>query len=84
MDAVPNVDLNGDVDVLTFLSASLRAIPVALVDFEHLMGYLDDGRGTQARNAAAAALSYIRHRKSKMWYATHYAANLPATRARAP
>jgi hypothetical protein len=35
------------------------------------------GRGTDARNAVAAALSYIRHRKSKMRYATHYAANLP-------
>jgi hypothetical protein len=97
------------------------AIPVVLVDFEHLMGYLDDvvnacegaedphdwkgwhrslllrddaaidtiwrrlrgiaktlgGRGTEARNAVAAALSYIRRRKSKMRYATHYAANLP-------
>jgi hypothetical protein len=97
------------------------AIPVVLVDFEHLMGYLDDvvnacedaedphdwkgwyrslllrddaaidtiwrklrgiaktlaGRGTEARNAVAAALSYIRRRKSRMRYATHYAANLP-------
>ena len=35
------------------------------------------GRGTDARNAVAAALSYIRHRKSKMRYATHYAAKLP-------
>ena len=35
------------------------------------------GRGTAARNAVAAALSYIRHRKSKMRYASHYAANLP-------
>ena len=35
------------------------------------------GRGTKARNAVAAALSYIRRRKSKMRYATHYAANLP-------
>jgi len=35
------------------------------------------GRGTDARNAVAAALSYIRHRKPKMRYATHYAANLP-------
>ena len=94
---------------------------VELVDFEHLMGYLeavvdavhpdgdrhdwkgwyrslllrDDaaidqiwrklrdlaktllGRGTVARNAVAAALSYIRHRKSKMRYAAHYAADLP-------
>lgn len=96
-------------------------IPVVLVDFEHLMGYLDDivdachpdgdvhdwkgwyrslllrddgpidhiwrrlrgigktlaGRATVARNAVAAALSYIRRRKSKMRYASHYAANLP-------
>jgi hypothetical protein len=96
-------------------------IPVVLVDFEHLIGYLDDivdacepngdphdmkgwyrsellrddgaidkiwrnlrglaktlaGRGTEARNAVAAALSYIRRRKSRMRYATHYAANLP-------
>lgn len=106
--------------------ALARALPpttgrVELVDFEHLMGYLeavvdavhpdgdphdwkgwyrslllrDDaaidqiwrklrdlakslaGRGTAARNAVAAALSYIRHRKSKMRYAAHYAANLP-------
>lgn len=35
------------------------------------------GRGTDARNAVAAALSYIRPRKAKMRYATHYAANLP-------
>ncbi|MBA3538427.1 MAG: hypothetical protein H0T79_02260 [Deltaproteobacteria bacterium] len=96
-------------------------IPVVLVDFEHLMSYLDDivdachpagdvhdwkgwyrslllrddgaidqiwrklrgigltlvGRGTAARNAVAAALSYIRRRKAKMRYASHYAANLP-------
>lgn len=32
---------------------------------------------TEARNAVAAALSYIRHRKNKMRYASHYAANLP-------
>lgn len=94
---------------------------VEIVDFEHLMEYLEDvvdacepdgdphdmkgwyrnellrddgaidkiwrnlrglakrlpGRGTDARNAVAAALSYIRHRKSKMRYASHYAANLP-------
>ena len=100
---------------------SAGRIPVVLVDFEHLMGYLDDivdachpdgdvhdwkgwyrslllrddraidqiwrklrgigqtlaGRGTAARNAVAAALSYIRRRKSKMRYASHYAANLP-------
>jgi hypothetical protein len=30
-----------------------------------------------ARAAVAAALSYIRHRKNKMRYASHYAANLP-------
>ena len=35
------------------------------------------GRGTAARTAVAAALSYIRRRKSKMRYASHYAANLP-------
>jgi hypothetical protein len=29
------------------------------------------------RRAVAAALSYIRRRKSKMRYAAHYAANLP-------
>lgn len=29
------------------------------------------GRGTDARNAVGAALSYIRHRKSKMRYAAH-------------
>lgn len=94
---------------------------VELVDFEHLMGYLDDvvdtcepagdphdmkgwyraellhddaaidktwrnlralakrlpGRGTEARKAVAAALSYIRTRKAKMRYASHYRANLP-------
>jgi hypothetical protein len=98
-----------------------NTIRVELVDFEHLMGYLEDvvdtcqpdgdphdykgwyrslllrddaaidqiwrklrdlaktltGRGTEARNAVAAALSYIRPRKSKMRYAAHYAANLP-------
>ena len=96
-------------------------IPVVLVDFEHLLGYLDAvvdacepdddprdwkgwyrsslltddaaidtiwrklrrigktlaGRGTAARNAVAAALSYIRHRKARMRYASHHAANLP-------
>lgn len=96
-------------------------IPVVLVDFEHLMEYLEDvvdecedagdphdwkgwhrslllrddkaidiiwrrlrglaktlpGRGTKARKTVAAALSYIRRRKSKMRYASHYAANLP-------
>jgi hypothetical protein len=36
-----------------------------------------DGRGTEARNAVAAALRYIRHRKAKMRYATHHAASLP-------
>lgn len=95
-------------------------IPVVLVDFEHLMGYLDDvvdacepagdprnwkgwyrsslltaddaidtiwrklrrigkaltGRGTAPRKAVAAALSYIRHRKAKMRYASHHAAKL--------
>ncbi len=41
------------------------------------MGQTLAGRGTAARNAVAAALSYIRRRKSKMRYASHYAANLP-------
>lgn len=31
----------------------------------------------EARSTVAAALSYIRHRKDKMRYASHYAANLP-------
>ena len=31
----------------------------------------------EARSAIAAALSYIKHRKNKMRYASHYAANLP-------
>ena len=35
------------------------------------------GRGTDERRAVAAALSYIRHRKNRMRYATHFAANLP-------
>jgi hypothetical protein len=35
------------------------------------------GRGTKPRNAVATALSYIRRRKSKMRYASHYTANLP-------
>lgn len=35
------------------------------------------GRNTRARKAVAAALSYIRRRKDKMRYASHYAANLP-------
>lgn len=35
------------------------------------------GRRTKARTAVAAALRYIRHRKHKMRYASHYAANLP-------
>ncbi len=32
---------------------------------------------SEARTTVAAALSYIRHRKRKMRYASHYAANLP-------
>jgi hypothetical protein len=92
-----------------------------LIDFEHLMGYLDDvvdacepegdphnmkswyrgqllhddhaieriwrglrersrrlpGRSTKARDAVAAAISYIRDRKDKMRYASLYAAKLP-------
>ena len=107
-------------DALTRLLPS-TTVPVVLVDFEHLMGYLNDvvdacepeddprdwkgwyrdallrddnaidtiwrklrrlaanlpGRGTAARRAVAAALSYIRHRKTRMRYATHYAGNLP-------
>lgn len=35
------------------------------------------GRDTPPRNAVAAALSYIRHRKDKMRYASFYAAKLP-------
>lgn len=35
------------------------------------------GRRTKARTAVAKALSYIKHRRSKMRYASHYAANLP-------
>ena len=95
--------------------------PIELIDYEHLMGYLDKvvdacepegdpwnmklwyrdelvrdddaidrlwrslrrkakllpGRQTKARKAVAAALSYIKKRKNKMRYASHYAANLP-------
>jgi len=36
-----------------------------------------EGRSTEARQAVAKALSYIRHRKNKMRYASLYAANLP-------
>lgn len=32
---------------------------------------------TEARSSVAAALKYIRHRKDKMRYASHHAANLP-------
>ena len=35
------------------------------------------GRRTKARLMVAKALSYIKHRKNKMRYASHYAANLP-------
>jgi hypothetical protein len=35
------------------------------------------GRNSGARQAVAAALSYIRRRRPKMRYAAHYAANLP-------
>ena len=35
------------------------------------------GRRTTARKAVAEALSYIRHRKPRMRYATHHGANLP-------
>lgn len=96
-------------------------VPVELVDFEHLMGYLDDvvdacepygdpqdmkgwyrsklleddgaidrvqrslrdkarhlpEHNTDARNAVAAALRYIKRRKTKMRYASLYEANLP-------
>ena len=98
-----------------------NAVPVVIVDYEHLMGYLDDvvdacepdgdphdmkgwyrnellrdddaidriwrnlrekskrlpGRNTDARNAIAAALSYIKNRKHRMRYASFHAANLP-------
>jgi hypothetical protein len=107
-------------EALTRLLPS-TSTPIVLVDFEHLMGYLDDvvdacepvpdphdwkgwyrslllrddaaidtiwrklrglarrlpGRGTVSRKAVAAALSYIRPRKSRMRYASYYAANLP-------
>jgi hypothetical protein len=103
------------------LPADKKASVVELVDFEHLMGYLDGvvdacepvgdpremkgwyrgqlleddgaidrieralranarcliGHNTAARNAMAAALRYIKRRKNKMRYASHYAANLP-------
>ena len=98
----------------------LDANVVELVDFEHLMGYLDDvvdayqpgdphdmkswyrtellndddaidriqrnlrdqatrlpGHNTAERNGVAAALSYIKNRKHKMRYASHYNASLP-------
>ena len=35
------------------------------------------GKRTKARTAVAKALSYIRRRRNKMRYASHYAANLP-------
>ena len=103
-----------------------RALPtdtavVELVDFEHLMGYLDStvdacepdddpddmkgwyrgelleddgaidriqrslrdkakrllGHDTDQQNAVAAALRYIKKRKDKMRYASHYEANMP-------
>jgi hypothetical protein len=107
--------------------ALARGLPVGtptvveLVDFEHLMGYLDAvvdacepvgdphnmkrwyrgelleddaaidriqrnlrdkgkgllGHDTAARNAVAAALRYIKRRKNRMRYASHYEANLP-------
>jgi len=117
-DAAPELD--------RLPEALVRSLPantnlVQLVDFEHLVEYLEDvvdacepegdphdmkgwyrsellradaaidriwrnlrslakrlpGRGTQARKSVAAALSYIRFRKAKMRYATHYAASLP-------
>lgn len=117
-DAAPELDRLPEA-LVRFLPTNTNV--VQLVDFEHLMEYLEDivdacepdgdphdwkgwyrslllrddhaidtiwrklrdianrlpGRATDARNAVAAALSYIRHRKSKMRYATHYAANLP-------
>jgi hypothetical protein len=103
------------------LPGAKSATVVELVDFEHLMGYLDDvvdacepvddphgmkrrnrgqlleddaaidrierqlrakgralpGHNTIARNAVATALRYIKGRKSKMRYSSHYAAKLP-------
>lgn len=130
LNAYPNVPVHCVQDA----APELRALPealertlpagravVELVDFEHLMGYLDDvvdtcepvgdphdmkgwyrgelleddeaidrierslrqkargllGHNTAARNAVAAALRYIKRRKSRMRYASHYAANLP-------
>ena len=35
------------------------------------------GRGTPARKVVAAALSYVRRRKARMRYASHFAAKLP-------
>jgi hypothetical protein len=116
-DAAP--ELRAMVDALAReLPAEIEA--VELVDFEHVMGYLekvvdasdpddvhdmkswyrsellaDDGaiericanlraharrlpeRRTKTRKAIAAALSYARHRKNKMRYASFHQANLP-------
>lgn len=112
-------------ELRAMVEALERALPadmeaVVLVDFEHLMGYLDEvvdacdpedehdmkgwyrselleddraiericanlrakakrlpGRNTKPRRAIAAALRYIRKRKDKMRYASHYQENLP-------
>jgi hypothetical protein len=130
LEAHPGVPVHCVQDAAPELSALPKALEntlpataavIEVVDFEHLMEYLEDvvdacepagdphdwkgwyrnlllqddkaidtiwrklrglaktlpGRGTEARNAVAAALSYIRPRKAKMRYATHYAANLP-------
>jgi hypothetical protein len=130
LEANPDVPLHCIQDAAPELRALPEALgrrlpdsvkPIELIDYEHLMGYLDKvvdecesdgdpynmklwyggellrddgaidriwrslrrkaellpGRNTKARKAVAAALSYIRNRKSKMRYASHYTANLP-------
>ena len=130
LEAHPSIPVHCIQDAAPELGALPRALADALpatasvievVDFEHLMEYLEDvvdacepagdphdwkgwyrnlllqddkaidtiwrklrglaktlpGRGTEARNAVAAALSYIRLRKAKMRYATYHAAHLP-------
>jgi hypothetical protein len=119
-DAAPELRALPEALKATFPS-TLRARLVELVDFEHLMGYLDavveacepagdprglkayfrkellrddraidriwrmlrrkgaqlEGHDTPERKAVAAALSYIRHRRPKMRYASLHARNLP-------
>lgn len=131
LQAHPNVPVHCIQDAAPELralpEALQRALPaeavlVELVDFEHVMGYLDDvidasepdvaaradmkkwirydlladdaaidriqrnlrekakslpRSEIDARKAVAAALSYIKKRKQKMRYASHYEANLP-------